>query len=441
MATANLTKRAVDALKFAPGCDYFVWDASLKGFGVRVTQRQDKTGKTIRRKVFLVGYRPAGERQYRRLTLGAFGPLTVDQARTQALRHLSAVSSGSDPLRAKRVARAELTVRELGEAYLADVQARRKPRTAAEYRRLWTKHVLPAIGSKKTASVTTGELRRVHRSMLETPYLANRVMAMLGAFFTFAAKEGIRSTSDNPAHGIEFYPEKPRERFLSPDEFRRLGAALARAESTGLPPAPQHRRKPSKDEKRKHTPKSAGTPIPANRFAVAAIRLLALTGCRENEILSLRWDAVDLDHGYLRLADTKTGKSNRPLGESAAAVLRELGTVEGNPFVLPGAKPGEHLKEIKRLWFAVRYAAELGELRLHDLRHSFASVPASGGESLLIVRSLLGHTRVATTERYAHLGADPVKRAADRTSSHIADLLGGKVTPVTKLREMRKQAV
>lgn len=153
---------------------------------------------------------------------------------------------------------------------------------------------------------------------------------------------------------------------------------------------------------------------------MAAIRLLALTGCREGEILSLRWDAVDLEQGYLRLADSKTGKSVRPLGKSAAQILDALPRIEKNSYVLSGLKNGEHLKEINRVWHAVRHAAGLDELRIHDLRHSFASVPATNEESLLVVRSLLGHKRVATTERYAHLGDDQVKRAADRASGHIA---------------------
>jgi len=429
MATANLTKRVLDALKYTSSCDYFVWDTKLKGFGVRVTERVDGEGKVHRRKMFVVGYRPRGGRQFRRHTLGMFGPMTVEKARTDALQQLSAISSGSDPAEAKRAQRAELTMRELYPAYMEDVERRRKPSTATDYKRMWERHVLPTFGNKKVVAVTLADIRRFHRSLHKTPYHANRVSAMLGAFFTFASNEGIRARHDNPAHGVEFFPEQPRERFLTAEEFRRLGASLTRAESEGLPPAPEHRRKPPKEAKAKHRPKSADQPIPANPFGVAAIRLLALTGCREGEILSLTWDSVDLERGYLRLSDTKTGKSVRPLGRSAAAVLASLPRIQGNPYVIPGGIPGERLKDIKRLWHAVRHAAQLKDLRIHDLRHSFASVPAAGGESLLVVRSLLGHKRVATTERYAHLGDDPVKRAADRTSESIAAWLDASPTP------------
>lgn len=426
MATANLTKRTVDALSFSPRCDYFVWDKKLKGFGVRVTERRNDAGEVRRRKTFLIGYRPRGTRQFRRMVLGVFGPMTVEQARTEALRNLSSISSGEDPLDDRRAVRKERTVRDLGEDFLAEVSDHRKPTTAYEYRRLWKKHVIPSIGTKKVAVVPGDEVRRLHSALKRTPYVANRVAALLGAFFTYAARQGVLPLQENPARGIKLYRESSRERFLTPEEFARLGEALTRAENEGLPTAPEHRKKPRSDEGGKQRPRSAGAPVKANPFAVAAIRLLALTGCRESEIRSLRWDAVDIERGYLRLKDTKTGKSNRPLPQSAVDVLNGLTRIEGTPYVLPGARPGTHLREIDRVWCAVRHAAELDDVRLHDLRHSYASVPAGSGESLLIVRSLLGHKRVATTERYAHLGDDPVKRAAERTSSSIASWLAGK---------------
>ncbi len=420
MPVGSITKRTVDALE-PSSSDRFLWDEDLTGFGLRVTPSGHKS--------YVVQYRVPGlgRRGFpKRIVLGEHGVLTPEEARRLARQQLGKVAHGADPAADRAARRAAATIRELGAAYLEDVRVRHKRRTAREYERLWNKHVLPAFGSRPAPEVTASDLRRLHRSLAKTPYLANRVLAMLGAFFTYASKEGIRPPHDNPAHGLEFYPEKPRERFLTPQEFRRLGEALARAEGQGLPPALHHRRKPMSKETAKHRPKSADAPIPANPFGAAAIRLLALTGCREGEILSLPWDAVDVERGYLRFADTKTGKSIRPLSESAMAVLAALPRIEGNRFVLPGAKPGEHLKGIRRLWDAVRHAAKLDGVRLHDLRHSYASVPASSGESMLILRTLLGHKRVATTERYAHLADDPVKRAADRAASSIATWLGNR---------------
>lgn len=428
MPVANLTKRYVDSLQFSKGGDYLVWDQKLRGFGVRVREHTAKDGTVQRRKSFVVGYRPKGNRQYRRFAIGIYGPMTVEQARIEALRHLSAVSQGDDPLEAKHAERAAQTVREFGEQFLTHVEDRRKRTTAREYRRLWTRHVLPELGARKVAEVSGVDAQRLHRSLKKTPYVANRVVAMLGAFFSFAGFEGVRPAHENPTRSVEPYPEAPRERFLTADEFRRLGEALTRAERDGLPAAPGYRRTPKRPDTAKHKPKDADVPIRANPFSIAAIRLLILTGCREGEILSLRWDAVDFERGYLRLADTKTGRSIRPLSQSAAALLSSIPRVSGNAFVLPGANAGEHLKEIKRVWYAVRHAAGLNEVRLHDLRHSYASVSASSGESLLIVRSLLGHKRASTTERYAHLGDDPVRRAADRAAGSIAGWLAGDST-------------
>jgi integrase len=418
MAVGSITKRTVDSIKPAAN-DRFLWDTELGGFGLRITPAGHKS--------YVVQYRIPGLGRRglaRRIVLGEHGVLTPEEARRLARKELGKVANGTDPAADRAHRRAAASMKELGTAYLEDVRVRRKKRTASEYERMWTKHVLPALGSRPVPEVTSADISRLHRSLAKTPYLANRLLAMLGAFFTYASKEGVRPLHDNPAHGTEFYPEKSRERFLTPEEFRRLGEALSRAAREGLPPAPERRRQPKNGETAKHRPKTADQPIPANPFGVAAIRLLALTGCRENEILSLTWEAVDFERKHLRLADTKTGKSVRPLSERAAAVLETLPRIEGNPFVLPGSKPGEHLRGIERLWYAVRHAAKLDGARLHDLRHSYASVPASSGESLLIVRTLLGHKRVATTERYAHLADDPVKRAADRAASSIATWLG-----------------
>lgn len=426
MPTAKISKRVVDTLRPSTS-DVIYWDEDLSGFGIKITPKGVKS--------YVVQYRPAGlgrRGTARRVVLGRHGKLTPEEARRFAREELSGVLRGtSDPADDRATRKSAPTVSELWAEYMDASRSRLKPATLVEYQRMFERHVAPTFGSKLVPEVESTEVRRLHRAMRKTPVVANRTAAMLGGFFTFAWKEGVLKTKDNAAHGVEFYKEEPRERFLTQAEFKRLGEALTRAERTGLPPAPAHRREPVSERTAKHRPKSADTPIPANPYGVAAIRLLALTGCRESEILSLRWDDVDMERGYLRLSDSKTGRSVRPLGQAAGALIGSLPRVSGNPHVLPGAIPGKPIKEIKRLWSAVRHAAKLDDLRLHDLRHSFASVPASTGESLLVVRSLLGHKRVATTERYAHLGDDPAKRAADRTSGSIAAWLGVKATRPT----------
>jgi len=427
----RLTKRLVEALAAPDGADYLEWDADLSGFGVRVTAHAG-----VVRRAYVYGYRLESSRRFRRITIGAHGKLTTDQARDAAKRLAARVVRGEDPAESRRRERGQKTVRELGVAYLEDVDARRKPSTAREYARMWARYVLPALGPRKVGEVVAHDVRRLHRALQATPYQANRVLAMVGAFFTFAEQEGARPPHDNPARQVKPFAERSRERFLTAAETAKLGEALARAEREGLPPAPllQQPRGVARPQNR---PKSADTPRPANPLAVAALRLLLLTGCREGEILTLRWDAVDLERGFLRLADTKTGKDVRPLGAAAAELLTRLPRLQGSPYVFPGARPTTPLQDLKRLWYAVRHAAGLPELRLHDLRHSYASVSAAGGDSLLVTRALLGHRNIATTQRYAHLSDDPVKAAADRTSAALAAWLEGSVTTAQPIRRER----
>jgi integrase len=251
-------------------------------------------------------------------------------------------------------------------------------------------------------------------------YLANRVIALVAAFFTYAERQGVRPKHTNPSADVEPFRESSRERFLTLEEIGQLGEALTRAERKGLAPAPRYRRPRKTGKTAKHRPKSVDKSRPADPFAVAAIRFLLLTGWREQEALTLRWDALDLKRGFATLADTKTGKSQRPLGAPAVLLLDELPRVEGSAYVFPGRKPERPLAEIRRTWCAARHAAGLDDVRLHDLRHSFASVSASAGGSLLVIGKLLGHRESATTQKYAHLLDSPVKALADVAAGTIA---------------------
>ncbi|MEQ1857492.1 MAG: site-specific integrase [Longimicrobiales bacterium] len=413
----KLTKRMLDRL--APDVErQLIFDTELPGFGVRAMRSGVRT--------FFAQYRTAGGRRgrKRRVTIGRYGPLTVEQARAAAKALLGDVAQGGDPATSRAASKTAPTLRELGETFLANVEAKRKKSTAKEYRRLWERHVLPELGTTLVASVSTAQVSGLHRRMRKTPYLANRMLSLVGGFFSFAEHQGARPRQTNPVKGIEPYKERSRERFLTPAETRRLGEALVQAETVGLPPAPGHRRKPATGATAKHRPKSAGTPKVANLFAVAAIRFLLLTGFREKEALGLRWDTVNLERKVAVLPDTKTGKSVRRLGAAAVLLLDSLPRVKRSPYVFPGSKPGKPLVEINRVWYAVRHAAGLDDVRLHDLRHSFASAVASAGGSLLMIRNLLGHKDTTTTAKYAHLLEDPVQATADATAGELADLLG-----------------
>lgn len=423
----KLTKRVVDAL--TPKAERFsLFDAELPGLVLRVSPDGSKS--------FSVMYRSGSGRKAprRRLTLGRYGSITVDQARQFARAELAKVAAGADPASDRTNRRRAGTVETLGADYLEYVSERRKDATAREYARLWKKHVLPSLGSKRIIDVTTPDVAKLHRSFKTKPYLGNRVLALVGAFFSYAERSdvGVRPKHSNPARGIEKFRERPRERFLTAGEIARLGEVLAKAEREGLRPAPQKASKRARGATAKHRPASADVPIPANHFAVAALRFLLLTGWREQEVLTLRWSDIDLKRGVATLGDTKTGKSSRVVGNPAQLLLSNLPRVAASPHVFPGREDGKPLRDISRLWYAVRYAADLKKVRLHDLRHTYASVSASAGGSLLMIGKLLGHKQSATTARYAHLLDDPVKAAADSTASTIAAWL----TPsATRLQE------
>jgi integrase len=415
-ATPKLTKRYLDALK--PREErYDVYEQATPGFGCRVMPDG--------RRIFSLIYR-AGTVQ-RRLTIGDHGALTLEQARQIANQKRAVIAAGGDPASERDDAKDAPTVTKLGVDYLADVDARRKKTTASEYRRQWDKHVIPALGSKRVVDVTMADVAKLHRALGKHNgvYLANRVIALVGAFFTYAERQGIRARHSNPATDVEPFRESSRERFLTLEEIGRLGEALTRAEREGLPQAPRPWRPRKTGKTAKHRPKSVDKPRPADPFAVAAIRFLLLTGWREQEALTLRWDTLDLVRGFATLADTKTGKSQRPLGAPAVLLLDELPRVEGSPYVFPGRKEGRPLADARRTWEAARLAAGLGDVRLHDLRHSFASVSASAGGSLLVIWKLLGHRESATTQKYAHLLDSPVKALADVAAGTIADHLRG----------------
>lgn len=427
----RLTKALLDRLVLPEaGSRTLLFDSEIAGFGVRVTPRA---------RTFFVQYRAGTGRAApkRRLSLGQYGALTLEQARSLARAVLADVAKGQDPAANRNASKDAPTVSAFGVEYLQEVWSRRKETTAREYARLWAKHVVPSIGSRRLIDVLPADIARLHRAMRSTPYNANRVLAVLGSFFTYAERQGVRPKHTNPAHEIEPFKEESRERFLTPAEVARLGEALNRAEKKGLP-VPEVLRKQkrgiSASRRAKLTGRKRGPykrrkePVevqPANPFAVAAIRFLLLTGWREQEALTLRWSDLNLDRGTATLPDTKTGRSQRVIGAPARLLLSQLPRVGRSPFVFPGAAPERPLATLTRVWFAARHAAKLDDVRLHDLRHSFASVSASSGGSLLLIGKLLGHHDTSTTAKYAHLLDDPIRQAADTASNTLSHWLAG----------------
>ena len=382
----KLTKRSVEGLRVR-AVNYIAFDGELPGFGVRVMP----SGKRF----FLVQYRRYG--RTRRVMLGQFGPLTAELARRRALMLLAqARSGGSDPAAERDALRQSLTVEQLGARFLKEhVAVRCKPTTQSEYRRSVELFIDPFLGKQRIRSVTTANVAELHGSLSHVPYQANRTLGVLSKMMYLAEIWGLRDRHSNPCEDIQRYPEHKRERFLSLKEVKALGRALDAAESDG----------------------SGG------KYSCTAFRLLLLTGCRLSEIQRLRWEHVYLDDGELRLPDSKTGAKTVHLGAAAIALLRSLPRVEKNPFVIAGKNSGWYLTDLQRPWRRIRSAAVLNEVRIHDLRHTFASGGLAVGEGLSMIGKLLGHTQVQTTARYAHLAADPLKQAADKIAERLAGAL------------------
>lgn len=436
MTTKKITKKSVDALKCAPGKERDVmWDTDLAGFGVVVMPSGAKT--------YVVQYRHG--RQTRRMKVGKHGPLTPDEARQRAKEILGDVARDKDPLEERRAKRTEQPFRKLAEGYMQlHVAVKCKPRTVVEYKRLLRLHILPALGSKSVSQISKADVARLHASMADKPAAANRCVALIDSIWNWAVDTGEISALPTPTKDLELYPEENRDRYLTRDEMARLGRAMHLAETTGLPwdvneagPKAKHLAKP---ENRRRL---------IDPHAVAAIRLLILTGARLREILNARWDWLDLDRRILFLpsSGSKTGKKPVLLNDWAIEILSGIQRVEGNPHIIPGDQPGTHRADLKRPWNAIRRQAGLladedharrgkgrGEqkravsegrpsVRIHDLRHTFASVGVGSSLGLPMVGKLLGHSQIRSTSRYAHLDTDPLHRSANLIGTQIAAAL------------------
>jgi integrase len=313
MSGKAITQRHLKSLA-AAAREYFVWDRDLKGFGVRV----QPTGQ----KSYVVKYRAGSGRNAptRRLTLGAVGKLSPDEARRLAKATLGSVAHGLDPAATKTAERGAATLKELAELFLSEhVETKRKPTTASHYRDLLDRIVVPELGTRLAEKVTTADLARLHLRMKGRPYQANRMLAVVGTLYGFAVKRKLVRAGFNPARGIDKYPEKGRERFLTADELARLGDAIREAETVGLPYSIDASKPTAK-----HAPKEAKRRTIVDPFATAAIRLLILTGARLREILKLEWQHVDFERGLLLLPDSKTGKKSIILNAPALTVLAGL---------------------------------------------------------------------------------------------------------------------
>jgi integrase len=412
MDSKRISKRVVDSAHPSKA-EYTIWDDALTGFGLRVRPSGAKS--------YVIVYRAGTGRKapVRKVTLGAVGKLTPDDARKLAERALGSVAYGKDPAADRAQDREGLTVKELIEAFLADhATLKLKTTTGTRYSHLLRHWVAPELGSTKADALSRAAVAKLHARMKRRAVSANRMLGAVSSMYGFAQRRGIVPEGFNPASRIEKYSEQRRERFLTTKELGRIGDALREAETKGVPWVVDETQPNAK-----HIPKQE-----KNRRTVfgllptAALRLLLFSGCRLREILDLKWEYVDLERGVLLLPDSKTGRRTVVLNAPALAVLASLPRL--GPYVVPADDPKRPRHDLKRVWSAVSRRAGLSGVRLRDLRHTYASFGAGGGLGLPIIGKLLGHSQSATTERYAHLDNDPLRRASEKIGGQIAAAMG-----------------
>ena len=417
MSIGRITKRSVDALRCpANQRVLMLWDQDLRRFGIFAYPSGTK--------IYKLQFVFAGEE--RRMRIGAHGVFTPDEARNEAKRILYDVDCGKDPQAGPSVPAAIPTFNELTNAFMTDiVENKREETTRLGYESLLRVHIRPSIGDLPVTEVTTQRLICLHRSRKDNPGSANRMLSLISSIWNYSRK--VRADrhlfKENPVQFVEKYPEEQATRFLSMSEMRRFGDALVRAE-LGMLTYEVDEDGPNV----KHAPKPENRRQKVDPFAVAALRLLLLTGARLNEILKAHWDWVDWEGGAIILPRSKRGKKPKPIVLSTIAldILRELPRVVGHGFIIVGKIANKPRSDLKRPWAAIIKAADIEDITLHGLRHSFASAAARQRLGLPMIGALLGHTQAQTTKRYAHLDLEPMREAVEIIALQINGAMASK---------------
>lgn len=372
------------------------YDDAVRGFGCRVTAADARA--------FVLNYRRKSDGRERRITIGSFPDCTTTAAREEAKRLKRAIDGGADPIGEQEASRAAATVADLCERFAQDYIPRKRISTQRDYRQQIAADIRPAIGGMKVAEVTHADVDALHRKIsARAPTHANRVLALLSRMFSLAIRWGWRT--NNPVRGVERNQEHKRHRYLSGTELTLLSKALAELH---------------------------------DQQAANAVRLLLLTGARRGELLAARWTDIDIDAGVWSkpAATTKQAVLHRvPLSAAAGRLLAEMrAEASADAEWLFPAGGGGHRGHLNAAWDALRKAAGIPDARLHDLRHTYASVLASAGLSLPVIGALLGHSTSTTTHRYAHLLDDPLRAATERASAIITGATPAAIVPIMKGR-------
>ena len=379
---ARVTKAAVDGL--LPG--EIIRDTDLAGFGAR--RRTGLPSYFLQKRI---GARLSW------ITIGRHGsPWTPETARKEAYRLIGQIAGGDEP----RLRRSDLTeqptLKDVAPRFMAEYGVTLKPTSHEKYRYLIERYIIPELGDRLIARIARPDVQKFHAGMSRTKSLANYAVAVLSKLMSWAEEQNLRAAQSNPCFKLKKFREGKRQRYLSRVEYQRLGEVLVATEKINT----------------------------ENFYIVAAIRLLMLTGARVGEIRSLRWEFVDLERGLLLLPDSKTGQKTIRLNPQSIAILSALPRIAGNPHVIVGRREAAHLVNLQKPWRRIRKEAGIDDVRIHDLRHSYASIGAAARGSLHMIGRLLGHSHQNTTARYAHLGPDPVDDLNATIGTMIADAMG-----------------
>jgi integrase len=404
----KLTNASVQALE-ANGRDRVIFDSLLSGFALRITPAGTK--------VFVVQAWAKGKK--RRVTVGTFPEISVSEARDAARPMLDDMRAGKNPtlektIRQKAISAGDMTVGELADKWMeVYVNPKLKPRTAADYKQLFEQKIKPRFGHLPVSQITKDDATTFHAELQDTPRRANYTLATLRALMTYAEDIGLRAPMSNPCRKLKMYRERNRERFLSEAEIGDAADGIDKAEREGV----------------------------IGPHAAAGLRLALLTGARSGEVTAIKWSHIDWQRKLVRLPDSK---GNEPrtihLSEAAVEVLKTVPRV--GPFVIAGSVEGEGFKNLSRSWITAREYAGLQDVRLHDLRHSYASLAAGRGVSLQMIGKLLGHRVAATTARYSHLARDQVSAINDELGAAMTAAIENRpardASNVVKLKQPRK---
>lgn len=385
---ARITKRAAEAFEAVKGKEATLWDTELRGLGLRAWP----SGK----KVFVLKYRNGHGRQ-RKLTLGPFGAMTCEQARSLARAYLGEIAGGVDPAERNGASQNSVLISAHFQRYLNEhALPKKRAKSVASDRSLFRLYIAPRLGRTPVSAITREDVERLHLSLAHTPTTANRVRSLLSKLFSLAERWGLREPNSNPCKHLEKFPEKARHRYLSQVEIARFLRTLDSLETSGK----------------------------ERSVIVDALRLLLLTGCRLNEVLTLRWPYIDFDNQCIHLPEAKAGQRTVLLSAEAISVLlrRQAECRSEQHFVFPGQKQGSHLVNLQKAWERIRPICGLDDVRLHDLRHTYASLAAASGMSLPMIGRLLGHHSPLTTQRYAHLADSSLRKGAESIGKILASI-------------------